>query len=250
MIFKEYKPSISLLPYIETYWIAKGYAKTKEIDKIFPDGCVDIIFSFNQMPNNGALVPYLPNLIGTMTTFSEISYYQNISMLGIRFKPAGITAFTKIPINYFTDSKTDLTLIDTLFEEKFYAKLPELETSIAKIKHIDLYLNQRLISIFELNNQIVFATELIKKTNGRLPLIDIANRSCLSLRNFERKFKTAVGISPKTFSKIIKFKHTLSYIKKNPTESLFSIAVDCGYYDHSHLIKDFKTFTGNTPLHL
>ena len=239
---------MALLPYIETYWATQGYSAQTESEKILPDGCVDIIFSFSHSSKSDNLVPFLPNIIGTMTTYSEIKFLGHVSMLGIRFRPAGITAFTKAPVHTFTDQQVDMTQIDSLFNADFYAKLPEFELMADRIKHIDSYLIHKLRDIFIPDKQIIYAVDLIKATNGLLPLTDVSDKSCLSLRSLERKFKYTIGISPKTFSKVIKFRRTLSFLRKHKNTSLFTTAIECGYYDHSHLSKEFKALTGDTPL--
>ena len=116
-----------------------------------------------------------------------------------------------------------------------------------RIEHIDTYFVQKLKSIFKPQRQIVYAVDLIQKTKGLLSLAEVADKACLSPRHFERKFKAAVGVSPKTFSKVVKFKHAVSFLNEHKDESIFSIAIDCGYYDHTHMIKDFKNLSGNTP---
>lgn len=247
MLYREYQPNIALLPYIETYWVAQGYADQTESEKILPDGCVDIIFSFCHTSDNGNLAPFLPNIVGVMTTYLEIRYLDYVSMLGIRFRPAGITAFTKVPIYSFTDQQVNLTLVDSLFNTDFYSKLPELGLTSEKIKHIDSYLIHKLADIFVPDKQIIYAIDLIRNTNGLLSLNNVADRSCLSLRSLERNFRNVVGISPKTFSKIIKFKYTLSFLREHKDTSLFTTAIECGYYDHSHLFKEFKALAGDIP---
>ncbi|MDR0431366.1 MAG: helix-turn-helix domain-containing protein [Tannerellaceae bacterium] len=246
MIFSEFRPHILLTPYIETYWSVCGFKEKEEFHKILPDGCVDIIFSIGENRQFG-LEPILPNIVGTMTTYLEGSYSNNVNMLGIRFKPTGITAFTRIPIYEFTDQRIGLDYRETIFDESFFAELPEKRTTGDCIRHLDSYLIKKLNRVFTPEDQIVYAVNLIQQTNGLLPLMEVANKSCLSIRHFERKFKNAVGISPKTFSKIIKFQYTRTYLKRNKNISLFSAAIDCGYYDQSHLIKDFRVLSGNTP---
>jgi AraC-like DNA-binding protein len=246
MIYREFQPNVLLKPYIETYWAVCGFKKEEEFHKILPDGCVDIIFSL-EGTKQFDLEPILPNIIGTMTTYLEGSYSNKVNMIGIRFKPTGITAFTRVPIHEFTDQRISLNLVETLFDEAFHAKLSEKRTTEARIQHLDFYLMKNLNRLFVSEKQIVYAVDLIRKTNGSLSLTEVANKSCLSIRHFERKFKNAVGISPKTFSKIIKFQYTLSYLKRNRDVSLFSVAIDCGYYDQSHLIKEFKFLSGNSP---
>lgn len=249
MIYKEYQPNIALRPYIETYWVASGYSGQLFSDKILPDGCADIIFSFGDKSEYNTLTPFQPNIVGTMTTYSEVFYHNHVSMLGIRFQPAGLTAFTKTPMNEFTDLRVDLNLTETIFDEEFYTKLPDLSLLTEKLQHIDSYLMKKLSCVFDVDKQTIHAINLIRKTDGQLPLDKVADSSCISLRQLERKFKSAIGITPKMFSRITKLNHTIAYVRKNTEESIFSIAVDCGYYDHSHLIKEFKRLTGDFPSH-
>jgi AraC-like DNA-binding protein len=208
---------------------------------------VDIIFSFGDISSKSWLEPMLPNIIGTMTTYIQGYHNDLVCMLGIRFKPAGFTAFTRIPINEFTNQRVNLTLVKTLFDEQFYIALPGKKLMEDKLLHIDTYFVHKLSRLFNIDRQVEYAVTLIQQTNGLLPLTAIANESCLSLRHFERRFKAAVGISPKNFSKIIKLKHTISYLQEHKSSSLLAAAIDCGYYDHAHLIKELRAFSGNTP---
>lgn len=246
MTYREFKPDILLCPYIETYWTISGFTEKEEFHKILPDGCIDIIFSTNDNIQFG-LTPYLPNIVGTMTTYLSGSYLNNVNIVGIRFKPVGITAFLRTSIYEFTDLRIDLNLAEMLFDESFYTELSNKTTTQVKILHFDSYLISKLAHINRVDTPIINAVNLIQGTKGTLSLTEIANKSCLSLRQFERRFKNAIGVSPKMFSKIAKFKHTVSYLENNSNTSLFLAAVDCGYYDQSHLIKDFKALSGDYP---
>lgn len=248
MLYREFQPNNLLTPYIEAYWIACGFHEPEEFHRILPDGCVDIILSLNASAHFG-LNPFCPNIIGTMTTFYNGSYASDVNLVGIRFRPAGFTAFCRVPIYEFTDRRIDLTLVESLFDQHFYANLPEKETTEEVIQHLDSYFMQKLNKLFIPEKQIVYAIQLIRQSNGLLSLNEIANESCLSLRHFERKFKTVVGISPKAFCKIMKFQYTCNYLKINSDSNLYITAIDCGYYDKAHLIKDFKLLSGTPPSH-
>jgi AraC-like DNA-binding protein len=246
MIYREFQPNILLSPYIETYWATVGFEGEERYYKVLPDGCVDIIFSF-ELSKQFGMESFSQNIIGTMTTYIEDSYSDKVDLLGIRFRPAGFTAFTRTPVYEFTDRRISLSLVETLFDETFYAELPSKKTAEERVQYIEAYFIQNLKNIFEPESQIVYAVNLIRQTKGQLPLAEVASKSCLSLRHFERKFKSIIGISPKTFSKITKFRNTISYLENNPHASLFFTAIDCGYYDQAHLIKDFKSLSGDSP---
>lgn len=239
-MYREYLPDIRLQHLIETYWVTDQVVNKPYSEKIMPDGCVDIIFNFQEKDNFGQRINRLPNLVGTMTSLLEITYQTDqIEMLGIRFAPGGITAFTHIPIHEITNQNIELPLADTLFETEFYSRLPQLGNMDERINYINRYLITRLNNLYQPNRQIQYAVSLIKKNIGLFPIKQLAKEVCMSERNFERQFKTAIGISPKFFSNVIRFEYTRQYLKTHKTSSLFSIAIDCGYHDHSHMYKEF-----------
>jgi AraC-like DNA-binding protein len=71
--------------------------------------------------------------------------------------------------------------------------------------------------------------------------------ACLSLRQFERNFNTRVGISPKMFIRIVRFEYAMKIKNSCPDKSWLDIALECGYTDSSHLLKEFKEFAEFPP---
>lgn len=249
-MYKEYKPHQSLRRYIETYWVANGFVSEKEVHRILPDGCVDIIFSLNSTSASGRMLPFIPYVVGTMTTFSEITYLGEIKMLGIRFRPGAITSFTRVPIIEFTDSTIDIPSIETILDIHFYQVIQEKENIEDILLYVDNYLLGRLSHLHLQDQRIEYGVSLIQQANGNISVSDLASKLCMSKRQMERKFISDIGVSPKTFCKIIQFRNTLHFIRSLSHASLFDIAIDCGYYDHSHLIKDFRRFSGSLPSQL
>jgi transcriptional regulator GlxA family with amidase domain len=140
-----------------------------------------------------------------------------------------------------------LELLETLFDKSFYEAIPEKKSVEDMLIHTNNYLVNQLPRIFCLDKRIIRAVDLISHTKGQLNITDLASEVCLCQRHFERQFKSAIGISPKTFAKIFRFKHVLQCLGNNPHKSLLTIAEEFGYYNHTHLINDFKTFSGDTP---
>jgi transcriptional regulator GlxA family with amidase domain len=74
----------------------------------------------------------------------------------------------------------------------------------------------------------------------------MAHRAGLSTRQFERRFRQAVGISPKLFSRMQRFQRVFSALEESGAKWA-DAAVECGYYDQAHLIRDFQEFAGKPP---
>jgi transcriptional regulator GlxA family with amidase domain len=85
--------------------------------------------------------------------------------------------------------------------------------------------------------------------SGRLgaSLDHLAAEACLSPRQFERNFVARVGLSPKLFARIARFDQAFRLKEKLPDLDWLAVAVQCGYYDYRHLVRDFREFAGVTP---
>ena len=66
-------------------------------------------------------------------------------------------------------------------------------------------------------------------------------------RYIDKCFRSEVGLSPKQLAKIFRFQATVQALNHRSNQALTEVAVDLGYYDQSHLIHEFKTFSGMTP---
>ena len=85
----------------------------------------------------------------------------------------------------------------------------------------------------------------IKSSLGEIGIKGLASDLGVSQSSLERGFKSRVGLSPKEYAGLIRFRNIFKFY--NSSSSLTELALDAGYYDQAHFIKDFKEFTGTTP---
>ena len=90
-------------------------------------------------------------------------------------------------------------------------------------------------------------SERIALSRGTIRVEELAAGSGVSRRTIERLFQKRVGLTPKTYIRYTRFQHAVEKLKSGRKTGLTDIAYDCGYYDQSHFIKDFKQFFGETP---
>jgi AraC-like DNA-binding protein len=76
---------------------------------------------------------------------------------------------------------------------------------------------------------------------------EVASDLRISERHLRRVFLETVGMSPKTFARLMRFSRATDLARENSRASWASIAVAAGYYDQAHLIEDFHVFAGATP---
>jgi|WetSurMetagenome_2_1015567.scaffolds.fasta_scaffold185651_2 transcriptional regulator GlxA family with amidase domain len=81
----------------------------------------------------------------------------------------------------------------------------------------------------------------------KLKVSELAKTHNISSRHLERKFREYSGMPPKLYSRIARFQRAVRSYGSTTHGSLTSLALDCGYYDQSHFIHEFKTFSGYSP---
>lgn len=91
------------------------------------------------------------------------------------------------------------------------------------------------------------ALELLYNTQGQIRISTLAAECDLSLRQFERRFKQCIGVSPKVFARLLRFEALLTSLIQGPATSLADVSSHLGYHDQAHVIHEFKTWAGCTP---
>jgi AraC-like DNA-binding protein len=241
MTYAEVKPHPALEPYIDVYWTVESDGVVVQKTKILPDGCIDIIINLEGDYKTTAGVVLMKSetayVVGTMTRFIENIIQSKTRLLGIRFKPAAFSAFYKFSsLHEFTDQHIE-------FEKGLS---PDIHQTI---KHSTAYLNQFFINkLSKPKYSLMPVIASIHTCRGQVNVRDLAQQHFTTPKQLERHFKYHIGTSPKEFINLIRYRSTYDKIKNNTSnKSLLQIAYEAGYYDHAHLTKEIKKYTGTAP---
>jgi transcriptional regulator GlxA family with amidase domain len=82
---------------------------------------------------------------------------------------------------------------------------------------------------------------------GQVRIDDLAFQAGLSARQLRRLFLDQIGLSPKHFCRVIRFRNSLSRLRQAGRADWAQVAIDSGYYDQAHFINEFRGFSGYTP---
>jgi AraC-like DNA-binding protein len=89
-------------------------------------------------------------------------------------------------------------------------------------------------------------TAKIVQRGGQISIDRLVADAGISNRQLERRFLCEVGLSPKQLCRILRFQQIFRALNGNDA-TWAAVALDCGYYDQAHLIRDFRQFSGVTP---
>jgi methylphosphotriester-DNA--protein-cysteine methyltransferase len=123
-------------------------------------------------------------------------------------------------------------------------ELCEAKTGMEKINVIEKFLIARMKAT-EPDKLILAALALIHKSKGNIRITDLMKELHVSQSPLEKRFRQAVGASPKKFATIVRLKNVVQ--KYTPSTSLTDLGYESGFYDQAHFIKEFKNFTGVAP---
>jgi transcriptional regulator GlxA family with amidase domain len=82
---------------------------------------------------------------------------------------------------------------------------------------------------------------------GQTRLAALATTAELSEGQLERRFRSAVGIGPKTLARLVRFQEVYRRLGDKAPAGWAEIALDCGYFDQAHLLRDFRELAGSPP---
>jgi transcriptional regulator GlxA family with amidase domain len=91
--------------------------------------------------------------------------------------------------------------------------------------------------------QKVIAAKWAKKLTWKA-LADACGRSH---RHFIAGFRDAAGLAPKRYARVLRFQRLLAVLAATPRPAWAQLALDAGYFDQSHLIREFREFAGVSP---
>ena len=233
-----YLPSEETAFFVEHFWIVEWDLCGNDpfVSETLPHPCVHIVFEKERSYVIGV----------TKEKFSRTLVDKGI-VFGIKFKPGGFFPFVKKPVSLFTDRLIDLrnifgnssVLIEktilglglhkemTACAEKFLHKiLPEHDENVAMINKIA----ERIIA----DRKIIRVDDLV----------DLFK---LNKRQLQRLFNEYVGISPKWMIKRYRLHEAAERLAGTANIDLTKLAIDLGYYDQAHFIRDFKSVVGKPP---
>lgn len=252
MFFTREEPSPELKPFVKEYWIVEDEHTEPVMQKIIPDGFCELIFHYGD--------PYRINLHDKWETQSRMLFAGQISnhfylensgnsgIIGIKLQPTAFYNLFGLNMSGFTNRVVD---IKSIMPERFINAVtdlmntkhdPKKRIGLAESWLSDIIQQQPLHKSIKIKQ----ALDIIFKKNGIIDIEEIALQLKQTRRHLEREFKKVVGLTPKFFSRIIRFNYIFQLMKES-NSSWISIALDSGHFDQSHFIKNFKEFTGEEP---
>jgi AraC-like DNA-binding protein len=246
-LYRELAPHAALRPFVRCYWLLRGTAgHVPTEEKILPDGRFEVVFHRGDRGARRTDVGLEEEpghvLIGEVQRPVSMVRGARMDSVGIRFEPGGAHPFFAQPASELVDRVADLTELWSdaeswldrlvgLADEAVVLRLDELLIARLRPARIDRRLELLLIEL--------------RRTGGHVSVSGLADQAGLSPRQLERVLTPALGLPPKRVARILRFQGAFAALLAGDRDRAFA-----GYFDHSHLLRDFREFAGAPPTEL
>ncbi|MFN8256324.1 MAG: AraC family transcriptional regulator [Bacteroidales bacterium] len=255
MIFENYIPAPPLNHFIEHFVYYKGYNPEHSVDRFLPDGYTYVVFDLTDYPkyiyDNNSLkeIQSCRNVwfSGIREKYITIPSGRDSEMFIIYFQKGKAYPFVEMPMNELTDFVVDGELVMSNEILNMRETLLECSTAQQKFQFAEKYLTKSFAGKLVLNPFIDYSVNLILKNPHQLSISHLSGKVGYSQKHFIKIFRENVGLTPKSFLKIIRFQKAIREIEAKKFADWTEIAFESGYYDQAHFINDFKAFSGFTP---
>jgi AraC-like DNA-binding protein len=117
----------------------------------------------------------------------------------------------------------------------------------ARFDLLDAVLARRLQAAPSASAGVVWAWGRLLSTHGAVSVEALTRELGWSRRHLGSRFREQIGLTPKLLGRILRFDRVVTLLRDETPERWAEVAYDCGYYDQSHLNRDFRQFAGATP---
>jgi len=166
---------------------------------------------------------------------------------GVRFQPAGARGFLGFALGEATDRRIALDSIWPREARRLASAVAQADDG-GRIELAQRFVAQRIADQrVPVDEPIARCAAAIEAHSGRCSLDEVIARSGVGRRQFERRFRDAVGLSPKRFASVLRLRSVFDVLQDDPHSDGTGAALAAGYFDQSHLIRDFRRYVGCTP---
>jgi AraC-like DNA-binding protein len=253
--YLSYCPGPPLDGFVENLWSLSD-APPHARERILPSGTLELVINLHedefriydvaerQPPRRfrGAIVS------GAYRGAFVIDTEEHASVIGVHFAPGGALPFLGAPPGHLANTHLDLETLWPGQASSLRERLCEAQSPARRFRILENVLVGRLGRPFKHHGAVRAALELMSPPG--LAIAELADRVGLSHRRLIELFTAEVGVPPKLFGRLQRFQRAMAIVQAARSVDWAELAIGCGYYDQSHMIRDFGAFSGFSPADL
>jgi AraC-like DNA-binding protein len=249
MRYAEHPPPDALAPVLHCLWTFEDDTGGAGPQRIVPDGRCELIVHLREPYREAGADSPQPRVIfaGQLTRPLWLEATGPCAVIGARFRPAAARAFVGGSMRRTCDRRMPLDEIAPGLAWGLADSLARMATE-ERVATLARWVGERITQAGVRDDlAVTSAAALIEARGGRVDTAELLAGSGLGRRQLERRFGDQVGIGPALLATVLRFRRVFDVIEHGGPRPWTDAALEAGYFDQSHLIRDFRRFVGCTP---
>jgi AraC-like DNA-binding protein len=252
MLSLVHRPAAPLSRFVDHLWSFSD-VPAHERERIIPCGTLELVVNLDEDEfriYDAVDGPCCTRFAGAMVSgaYSRafiIDTREHASVIGAHFKPGGALAFLSgLPLGALADTHVELETLWGRRARQLREELCLATSATRRFQILEQALLERLSDPFEHDPTVRSALQLLGR--GR-KVREVAADLAVSHRKLIGNFTAEIGLTPKLFARVTRFQRAVVRAQSAPEPQWSELALEAGYFDQSHLIRDFKAFSGVSP---
>lgn len=241
--YSEMPPPRDFASMVECLWFSRS-GQIRNVP-VHPDGCVDVIL---RAPRRvaGSRGRFAADVVGIMTSTRTVSVASDDVYAGIRFRPGHAFSAISPTVATLSDRTVSLSALRPGLFERVIARAADAPPGDL----LALVLSALMTDAAEVAGDLQGAIDALSTSDGRLPLSDCLAIAHLSERHFRRQCVERVGLPPKSLARLLRFRRAVAGLRAQSPLPMSALALECGYSDQAHMIREVRSISGVTPAKL
>jgi AraC-like DNA-binding protein len=233
-------PAPPLNTFVDVIWTCDRQPESWRQERLLPEGSVELVVDLSAPPS-GAVVS------GPHSTFFLLDTTLRQHLVGVHFKPGGAFPFMRPPLLELRNDEVDLASLWGPVARELRERLGEAQTDEERFATVEQVLLHQGRGRMQHHPAVRFALREFMRVPHACTVAGVSEAIGLSQRRFIELFAEQVGLTPKVFCRVRRFQEAIRHAHRDRVVNWSALALDCGYFDQAHFIRDFQAFSGLTP---
>lgn len=251
MFYTRRIPAVALRDFVDHLWCLTD-GPTHATERVLPAGTTELVINLRddaiQIENHQGPQQFSGSVVsGPYSRPFDIDARDHTAMIGVHFKPGGAQSFLGVSPVELLDTHVDLGQLWHGAADALRTRVCEAGSAADRFALIESALLGRLHAEDALSKPIAGTLDALTHGSDHPPIRALARETGLSHRRFIQLFTTQVGMPPKRFARVCRFRRAHHAVTAARLPEWSRFAIEHGYADQSHMIREFQAFSGLTP---
>jgi AraC-like DNA-binding protein len=253
-VIQRFTPRPELLPFVDLIWQYRGLVQAHRLERVLPTGHMGMIINLAEdrtrkydagdpsrvETQSGSI------LVGAHSGPIVIDTTEQLAVVGVSFTPGGAAPVLGVPATEARDLQISVEGLWGRAAGELRERLVNAEPG-DRCRLIEKWLAQRILGSPPTHPAVAYALKEFSGIPHTRSIADVSDKVGFSLRRFIEIFDNEVGLTPKLYCRIRRFQYAIKLAHESDEVDWADLAALAGYYDQSHMIRDFQKFCGMSP---